>query len=104
MQNILNQYGNQYANTQINETNSRPFRDAVSKRNKMSKCNTYAYPVPPFYVKTDPDSRIDDQKWQNLQLKNIKFFGPKITIYSSLGLHEVRPSHRRSFRASKENI
>jgi hypothetical protein len=36
--------------------------------------------------------------------KKIIFFGSKTTIYLSLGLHKERPSYRRSFQLSKENI
>jgi hypothetical protein len=32
------------------------------------------------------------------------FFGPKTTIYLSLGLHKGRPSYRRSLQPSKKNI
>jgi hypothetical protein len=34
----------------------------------------------------------------------VVFFGPKIAIYLSLGLHKGRPGYRRSLQLSKENI
>ncbi len=42
------------------------------------------------------------KNWKHLQLK--KIFYSKTTIYLSLGLHEERPSYRRSLQLSKENI
>ncbi len=49
---------------------------------------------------------FDDQKLEKLQLKkNLTFFGSKIAVYLSLGIHKGRPSSRWSFfQPSKENI
>jgi hypothetical protein len=59
---------------------------------------------------SDPDpiriQGFDDQKLkEQIQLKFcLIFFGIKITIYLSLGLHKGRLSYRRSLQSSKENI
>jgi hypothetical protein len=36
--------------------------------------------------------------------KKFIFIGSKIAIYLSLGLHNVRPSNRKSLQLSKENM
>jgi hypothetical protein len=57
---------------------------------------------------TDPDpiqiQGFNDQKLKKKQLKKKKIFGSKTTIYLSPGLHEERPSYRRSLQLSKEAI
>jgi hypothetical protein len=56
----------------------------------------------------DPDpiqiQGFDDQKLKKIQLKKIKLFGSKTTIYLSLELHKGRPSYGRNLQLSKENI
>ena len=54
----------------------------------------------------DPDPGFDDLKLKKNYSwnKEIIFFGSKNTIYLSLGLHEGRPSYRRSLQHSKKNI
>jgi hypothetical protein len=46
------------------------------------------------------------KKWKNItaEKQNLIFFGSKIAIYLSLGLHKGRPSYMRSLQPSKENI
>jgi hypothetical protein len=66
-------------------------------------------PDPAFQVSPDPnpnpDPGFDDQKLEtNLQLKILFiFFGSKIAIYFSLGLHKGRPGYR-TYRTSKDEI
>ncbi len=48
-------------------------------------------------------------RWPKMQKntdkkKNVIFFWSKIAVHLSLGLHEGRPSYRRSFQSLKENI
>ncbi len=69
-----------------------------------------AYPDPAFFLFADPDPFLDPGFWwlkigKNLKLKIFYiFFWSKIAIYIFLGLCKGRPSYRRSFQSSKENI
>jgi hypothetical protein len=67
-------------------------------------------PDPAFQVNPDPVPDLDPNSgfwWpkmtKKIKLKKIIFFKSKIAIYLSLGLHNGRPSYRRSLQPSKEN-
>ncbi len=72
-----------------------------------------ADPGPAFFLIADPDTDTDPVPnprfwWPKIGKKiaavKLIFYGSKISVYLSLGLHEGRTSYRRSLQPSKENI
>ncbi len=63
----------------------------------------YAVSDPAFFLSADPDPGSWSRVWWPKIEKYLQFFfGSKIAIYLSLGLHKGRPSYRKSLQPSKK--